>query len=580
LRIVLAKTAGFCMGVKRAMDKVLALARNRDGRVFTVGPLIHNRQVVEMLEARGIRAATVFEDIDRGTVLLRTHGVPPDVVEQLRAAGLEVEDGTCPHVLRGQRSIARRSAEGYRVIIVGDRDHDEVAGLAGHAAGPCHIIASVAEAREVPLEGPTLVVAQTTFEQNLFDRICAELRRRKPDVEVVESICTATSERQAEARELAERVDAMVVVGGYHSANTRRLAEVARATGTPTYHVETADELDGSTLAGYGVVGVTAGASTPSWITSTVIERLRRIGESRTPVARAARWLGEMVLDGNVYVAAGAAAVCYAAMKMLNLTWSRWARAGLMVAAFGYIFSAYSLGRMAGSGAADSGLTRRGAFFQAHRQALGAASVVMAVISVAAVVPFGWVAVVLLGVSYATALAYGALMSPRRGRGLGFVRNVPASKDLFAAAGWTAVTVLVPVVAAVEETPVSVYAVAAVAAFVFGLAFIRSVMFDFSDVMADRLLGRDTLPSVVGIVRARLVLAVLALGLAGLVAAATALGWLAGPGYWMMLCPAYVLGYVLVFGEGVTASEHRCAVVVDGGMWLVGLIALGHALLM
>ncbi len=567
------------MGVKMAMERALAIARERTGPIFTYGPLIHNRQVVEMLEVRGIEARLDFEGVERGTVLLRTHGVPPNVAVRLRSAGLEVEDGTCPHVLRGQRSIARRSAEGYEVVIVGDRDHDEVLGLAGHATGPCRIIANVEEARSVALGDKVLVVAQTTFNESLFNEIVGELRARKPDVEVVASICTATSERQAEALELAGKVDAMVVVGGHHSANTKRLAEVSKSVGTPTFHVETADELDLELLAGYETVGVTAGASTPSWITASVIDRLRSSGgKARSRSARFADTLLRVVLDGNFYVAAGAAAVTYAASKLLGINpGSFWKRAALMMSAFGYIFSAYSLARRAEMQAGDFGLTRRGTFYRSHARVMNAVLVLLSVISIAVLVPlpFGWVAVGLMGVSYCVALAYGALMMPRRGGGLGFLRNMPASKDILAAAGWTVVTVLVPVVAAGGA---SVCAVLAVAAFVFGLAFIRSVMFDFSDVMADRLLGRDTLPALIGVVRARAVLAVLAVVLGAVVIAGAGWGLTGGPRYWMLLCPAYVLCYLLMFGKAIAASERRCALVVDGSMLLAGAIALVHAM--
>ena len=564
------------MGVKRAMDKVLAIVRQKAGPVYTYGPLIHNRQAVEMLEARGVAARTEFAEHETGTVLLRTHGVPPDVTQTLRAAGLQVEDGTCPHVLRGQRSIARRAAEGYNVIIVGDRDHDEVMGLAGHARGNCRIIASIDEAETVPVDGDVLVVAQTTFNKELFRRIVEALGARKPGIEIVDSICDATSERQAEARELARRVDAMVVVGGFHSANTNRLAEVSRSTGTPTFHVETADQLEAEPLAGYQTVGVTAGASTPSWIISTVIDRLRHIGRARSVPARFFSGLGAVVLDGNLYVAGGAAALTYAAIKLLGLQQdSVWDRVRLMVAAAGYIFAAYFLGRAAESRSLDSGLTRRGAFYQAHPRWMAALTVLFSVASVAALVKFGPVAVVLLAGSYATAVAYGLLMAPRQRGRLAFFRNVPASKDLLAAAGWTMVTVLVPVVAAGGA---SVYAVTAVAGYVFGMAFIRSVMFDFSDVMGDRLMGRDTLPALVGVVRARVVLAVLAGLTAVALAAGAAAGVVVGPANWMLVCSGYVLSYLVIFGTAVTASERRCAVVVDGGMWLAGLIAVAHVL--
>ena len=574
------------MGVKRAMEQALAIARRKTGPVYTYGPLIHNRQAVETLRARGIRAKTDFDGCEIGTILLRTHGVPPDVVRGLRAAGFEVEDGTCPHVLKGQRSIAARSAEGYEIIIVGDRDHDEVAGLIGHTAGPHHVVASVEEAQEVPLGERVLVVAQTTFNNSLFREIVDALRARKPDIEVVDSICNAATRRQHEARELATRVDAMVVVGGFHSANTKRLAEVARGAGTPTFHVETAEGLDPELLAQFETIGVTAGASTPSWITSTVIEKLRRAGEMRSLGARLRGMLAGVIIDGNLYVAAGAAALTYAATKLLELELaSRWARASLMIAAFGYIFSAYALGRRAENIAGGSGLTRRSAFYQAHPRWMSVSCALLAAVSIGVLVRFGWVAVALLGLSYVTAVVYGVLISPRTGTRsavqsrLSFLRNVPASKDLLVAAGWTMVAVFVPVVAAGGA---SVYAVAAIAVFVFVLAFIRSVMFDFSDVTADRLLGRDTLPALIGVVPAKAMLAILAGGLAVLLSLGSALGAFgraAGLGYWMLLCPAYVLCYVVIFEKSITVSERRCGAAVDGGMLLAGAIALLYTIL-
>jgi len=578
LRIILARTAGFCMGVKRAMEKVLAVAREKQGPIFTSGPLIHNRQVVEMLEARGICARTDFEGVDKGTVLLRAHGVPPDIVAALRAAGLEVVDGTCPHVVKGQRSIARQSAAGYHIVIVGDRDHDEVLGLVGHAAGPIRIIASVEEAAAVPLEGKVLVVAQTTFNESLFRDIVETLRSRKPDVEIVDSICSATSERQEEARELAEKVDAMVVVGGFHSANTRRLAEVARSTGTPTVHVETADELDLDELAAYESIGVTAGASTPSWITNTVLERLRGIGRARSPLGRLWALLAGVVIDGNLFVAAGAAALTYAVTKLLRLDIDGIVdRVCLMLAAFGYIFSAYVLGRRGENEAGDGGPTRRGEFYRSHRNWMTVVSALLSIVAVAAVVRFHWLAAGLLGLSYATAVLYGLMVSPDERSLVAVLRNVPASKDILAAAGWTVVTVLLPVVAAGGA---GVGAVAVVAAVVFGMAFIRSVMFDFSDVTADRLLGRDTFPALVGVGRARTILAALAVVLAVVLAAGVAAGLIAGPRYWILLFPAYVLLYLLAFARQITGSERRCALVVDGGFFLAAVICFVYAVSM
>jgi (E)-4-hydroxy-3-methyl-but-2-enyl pyrophosphate reductase len=273
MKIVLARTAGFCMGVRRAMEIAEKAGRNEETPVYTHGPLIHNAQAVEFLESQGVRAVESVEGLARGRVVIRAHGIPAQEEARLKELGFTTIDATCPRVTASQRRIAQASRKGRSVVLVGDRDHAETVGLAGHASTPVHIISSEAEAREVSVESPFCVLAQTTFNAATYARICAILRERDPSCTVYDSICRATAERQQEARELAADCDALVVVGGRHSANTCRLAEIAREAGKAAFHVESAEELDTEALAGFERIGVTAGASTPAWVTETVIDR-------------------------------------------------------------------------------------------------------------------------------------------------------------------------------------------------------------------------------------------------------------------------------------------------------------------
>ncbi|HOX07236.1 MAG TPA: 4-hydroxy-3-methylbut-2-enyl diphosphate reductase [Planctomycetota bacterium] len=275
MKVELARTAGFCMGVTRAMEMALEAARSGLRPLYTLGPLIHNRQAVSALEAEGIRIAEDPEEVPPGAgVIIRAHGVRPEVRRALESRGARIIDATCPHVLASQRRIAEQSAAGASVIIVGDRDHAEIRGLVGHARGPVAVVGSVDELAATALPPPLCIIAQTTFSESTYGAIVAEARRRFPGITVFESICSSTEDRQREIRDLSERVNAVVVVGGRHSANTLRLAELARFSGKPVVHVESAAELDLSALAGVRLVGVTAGASTPSWVIGEVVDKL------------------------------------------------------------------------------------------------------------------------------------------------------------------------------------------------------------------------------------------------------------------------------------------------------------------
>lgn len=278
LEVVKAAYAGACYGVQRALDMTLDAAE-KGGSVCTLGPLIHNPGVVAELEQRGICVADGVDDITADGVVIRSHGVVPQVIDEIEKRGFSVIDATCPHVMRAQRAAAKLAKEGRHVLVVGEAGHPEVEGISAHArvaGGTCTIVGSP---DDIPadLSGKVGVVVQTTQSRQRFEEVLAALEAYDVDLEVKDTICFATTQRQLSAVELAERVDAMVVIGGRNSSNTTRLYEICAEHCARAYHVESAEEIDPTWFDECRVVGVSAGASTPDNQIDSVVEYLSEL---------------------------------------------------------------------------------------------------------------------------------------------------------------------------------------------------------------------------------------------------------------------------------------------------------------
>jgi 4-hydroxy-3-methylbut-2-enyl diphosphate reductase len=271
-------SAGFCPGVERALQLTLDSSVRAPQPIKTLGPLIHNPSVVADLEARGVGVISSPEEAAAGTVILRSHGVPKEVNEQLRAAGLSVVDATCPFVTSAQEKAAGLKGAGYLVVVLGDRDHPEVLALRSYAGEGSLVVESPADLPE-RLPGKRIgVVVQTTQSQERLSELVAYLAPQVRELLVHNTICNATEQRQAAALAMASEVDVVVVVGGSQSGNTRRLAEICRSCQSKTYHIESVKELDAEWFRGAKVVGVTAGASTPPEQIEAVASALQELG--------------------------------------------------------------------------------------------------------------------------------------------------------------------------------------------------------------------------------------------------------------------------------------------------------------
>ncbi len=278
LNVKVARQVGYCYGVKRALDMARSAAGPGCEPINTLGPIIHNPQVVESLRREGVGVAGSLEDIDSGTVIIRSHGVAPETIEEARAKGVNVLDATCPFVKKAQQKAAELAAAGYYVIILGEKDHPEVLGIMGHAGGRALVIEQPEDLALVPKkERKVGLVVQTTQSAEKLQEIAGLLAVTAAELKVYNTICNATSRRQEDALLLTDSVDVMLVLGGKNSANTSRLAEMCRETGTPSYHIETADEIDPAWFKPGDSVGVTTGASTSTDILEEVVAALEKM---------------------------------------------------------------------------------------------------------------------------------------------------------------------------------------------------------------------------------------------------------------------------------------------------------------
>jgi len=275
MKVKIAKSSGFCFGVKRAMDLVLQkAAKENKGEVFTDGPLIHNPQALELLRDKGVVPLTGANGKIAGTIVIRSHGVSPKRFHELKKSGAKILDATCPKVKQVQSIISRYAKQDFFVVIIGDAEHAEVQGLLGFAGENSCVIQSENELKKLPSQQKICVVAQTTQNRKKYLELKEKIEKRFPQAEIFDTICETNRKRQEELKDLCHAVDAIVVVGGKESGNTKRLVEIAEAEGIPTFFGETEEDLDLSQLQPYHEIGVIGGASTPDWVLQKIVAKL------------------------------------------------------------------------------------------------------------------------------------------------------------------------------------------------------------------------------------------------------------------------------------------------------------------
>jgi len=575
MKILIAKTAGFCMGVRRAVEMVLEAPEKHEGPICTYGPLIHNPQVLDLLAEKGITVCDRIPPSGRGTILIRAHGVPPDAKEGLAAAGFKVIDATCPRVIRVQTIIRKHAAKGYASIIIGDRDHPEVIGLKGYAGENGYVAATLEDLQQLPRFEKAIIVAQTTQNTRLYEAIKTWAATHVPHYDIYDTICDSTEKRQAEVQCLAAQVDAVVVVGGKESGNTQRIYEVARSTGKPAFHVETEEELDLDALAHFRQVGVTAGASTPNWQIKKVCRALesapyRRVTGWRRTLYRFQRGL----LLTNLYVALGAGGLSYASMQLQGL--HHFLPHGLV--AMLYVLSMHLLNHLTGGEADRYNDPGRARFYQRYKGSLAVMAIAggaggLGIAMGAGPLPFGLLLVMsLLGLSYNLNILPAFLSGGRYHR----IKDIPGSKTFLIAAAWGLVTTVIPALS--ENGRIGPDTLAALV-WTVGLVFGRTAFFDLLDMQGDRLVGRETLPIVLGAKRAMQLLKLSLVLLIVLPVLTSALGLSTSLGYFLVIIPAAMLVVITSYERGKLMAGARLEFLTESHFILAGIIGIVWAII-
>lgn len=573
MKIIVANTAGFCMGVRRAVEMALDAPAKYPPPIYTFGPLIHNPQVLMLFADKGVTVLNQIPAKGEGTVIIRAHGVPPETKAQLKEAGFKVIDATCPRVVKVQAIIKRYNRKGYAAIIVGDQDHPEVISLLGFAGSNGHVVDSLSALQALPAFEQAIVVAQTTQNKLAYQEIIRWVAEHRPGYQVFETICDSTEKRQAEVRRLAQSVDALIVVGGKESGNTRRLAEIAAATGKPVYHVETEDEIDPASLASMNTIGITAGASTPTWIIKRVYRAVEQI-----PLKRWHGWLdramqlARFLILINLFVAIGAGCLCFAMVHLMGLP-IRWPA---FAAAFFYVLSMHTLNHLTGQDADKYNEPDRERFYQRFRIGLIAMAISAGALGLLASYQLGslpfWtlLAISVLGLSYNSRFLPQNLLSKMKYRRM---RDIPGSKTILIALAWGVVTTGVPALSSENaQLPGSLLAMF----WAIGIVFCRTAFFDMLDIQGDRIVGKETLPIILGTNNTLKLLKKILILLTVSIVSLGAWGIFTGLAYAMAFCPLLLLLIIRSHEKDDTLPGALTEFKVESIFLLAGLMTVGY----
>ncbi len=536
------------MGVRRAVEMALEAPGEQDQPILTFGPLIHNPQVLKLLEEKGITVLKDIPDYGSGTVLIRAHGVPPKTKETLERAGFSVIDATCPRVIRVQTIIKKHAGKGFASIIIGDRNHPEVTGLLGYAKEKGYAVDSLKDLDGLPAFDQAIIVAQTTQSTFFFEKVKRWATHRYPHYKVFNTICDSTERRQTEVRRLADSVDSIVVVGGHTSGNTRRLVEIAKETGKPAYHVEKESDLDDA-LTKCQSIGITAGASTPNW----VLKRIYRAIES-LPITRGKSWrrflftFQRNLLLTSTYVALGAGSLSYACSKLQGVQhyFSH------MFISVLYIQSMHILNNLTGQKADRYNEPDRASFYADHKNFLIFLAIVSGGLGLIVAFGMGLITFLILLIMSILGLSYNLRLFPTGFTGGTYkgIRDIPGSKTILIALAWGIVTVVLP---AVSVSNYMDFGSVLVFLWTTAMVFARTAFFDILDMQGDQIVGKETIPIILGekktmrLLKSMLILSFIILLLSTVFHLTTSLGFvfLTYPVIFFIVFSSHEQGYML-----------------------------------
>ena len=570
MKVKLAKTAGFCMGVRRAMEITLFEANKGDGKLFTYGSLIHNRQVLDLLRSKGVGVKEDIDEHDKGRIIIRAHGITPNERKMIRSSNLKIIDATCPRVAKVQAIIRKYDNRNYIPVIFGDARHPEVIGLMGYSKVGGVVITSVEDVERLPEKKRLVVVSQTTQDVDAYRRIVDAIKDRFPDAIIFDTICDETYKRQREVRSLASVVDSMVIVGGYDSGNTRRLCQISMSTGKPTFHIETERELKSLWFSSTETVGVTAGASTPNWMIKSVTERLKAMGKSRQhPLGSLLRKTLQFLVKITIPEAIGAFFLTYASL-LLSKGNADFIHPFLALL---YVYSMHVLNRFLDKEASTYNDPGIALFYTQHKPFLITTSLVGIVTGLILSLSLGIAQFLLFLALTILGLVYSIPIIPWRFKYLGRyakIKDLPGSKTMAEALAWGTISSVLPIIGWPKPFWPGVLMSFL---FVSSMCYVRSGLFDILNIQGDLIVGRETLPIALGEERTLNLLLLLNSLFAAILLLSTAIGIVSNLGYSLIICFLISFFYLTAFQKGWMREGYRLQAIVESNLFLAGLLA-------
>jgi 4-hydroxy-3-methylbut-2-enyl diphosphate reductase len=558
------------------MEITLTEANKGDGELFTYGPLIHNQQVLDLLRAKGVDIIEDLHSHEGGRIIIRAHGISPTERERIRNSNFRIIDATCPRVGKVQSIIKRYHSMGYTPAIFGDARHPEVIGLMGYGGDHNIVLGSPRDAEKLPEGEPLVVVSQTTQDVDAYRATADAIRERFPEAVIFDTICHETYKRQREVKVLASEVDTMVVVGGSNSGNTRRLYEISKSLGIPTFHVETEKELESSWFSSAETVGVTAGASTPNWMIKKVMERVKTMGQKgryslRNVAGRALWFLTMMTIPDSI----GAFSLTYAGLVLSK------GRAPLIypLLALLYVYSMHVLNRFLDKEAGKYNDPGIGLFYTEHRRFLLATALAAIGSGIFLSLSLGVLPVLLFLALTLLGLAYSIPIIPLKLGYLGRyakIKDLPGSKTLAEALAWGTISSLLPLMG--WSKPLWAGTIVSFL-FVSSMCYVRAGLFDILNMQGDLIVGKETLPIALGEQRAVRLLLLINGTVACMLLLSAATGFVSSLGYPLIICFLIAMAYLGAYKREWIKGGPSLQAIVEGNLLLAGVLAFVWKLL-
>ncbi len=570
MKIIIAKTAGFCMGVRRAIEMAFLASNKSSYPIYTFGPLIHNPQVLDILKKKGVTILNQIPEKAKGTVLIRAHGVPPDNIEALKKSGLHIIDATCPRVIKVQKIIEKNARQGKTIIIIGDDSHPEVIGLFGYAKKKGVVVNSIDKLKKLEKFDSAIIVAQTTQSTLFFEEVKSWIEKNHPHYKIFNTICYSTEKRQNEVQRIAEISDSLVIVGGKNSGNTQRLAKIAQMSGKPTYVIEDASELDNNSINTTGTFGISAGASTPNWVINKVCGKLEMLHYNKTH-----NWKKNFysflrfTLLTNTYLAVGAGLFTYACAQLKG---SNSCFLESLITAF-YVMSMHILNNLTGMESNQYNDPNKAYFYKKNKFIL----YITAAIATGASLFFSYLLgilsfiivffMVVLGVLYNIPILPNFISKGKIKR----IKDIPGSKTFLISIAWGILTTF--------DTEIFIQKkmfFCSILVFILscGIVFVRTAFFALLDIQGDRIAGKETIPLLLGEKKTISLLKSILIFLFIFIFFVTVNNIFSSLGYLILLFPVSLFIIVTIYKKRLIFLDWKLEFIIESHFIIAGLFTL------